>query len=64
MYAAFDKIDTEKMFQCMRQRGISEWVVQKKEKIYLRKNKKQSEGGRERRWIIWDDKGSETGLFA
>jgi hypothetical protein len=49
MYAAFDKIDTEKMFQCMRQRGISEWVVQKKEKIYLRKNKKQSEGGRERR---------------
>jgi hypothetical protein len=30
----------------------------------IRKNKKQSEGGRERRRMVWDDKGSETGLPA
>jgi hypothetical protein len=46
--AAFDKVDTEKMFECMRKREREEkangWYGRLR-----RKNKKQSEGGRERR---------------
>jgi hypothetical protein len=41
-----------------RERWISEWLIRGD----ISKNKKQSEGGRERRWMVWDDKGSEAGL--
>jgi hypothetical protein len=34
--AAFDKVDTVKMFECMREKGISEWLVRKVEEIYAR----------------------------
>jgi hypothetical protein len=37
---AFDKTDREKMCECLRERGISEWLVRKIEEIYARiKNK-------------------------
>jgi hypothetical protein len=48
--AAFDKVDRKKMFECLRERGISEWLVQKDEEIY-----REKEG---------DDKGSVTGVTA
>jgi hypothetical protein len=38
---AFEKVDSEKMFECMRERerGISEWLVRKIEEIYANKVK-------------------------
>jgi hypothetical protein len=40
----FDKVDTEKMFECMRERRVSEGDISK--------NKKQIEGGRKRRRMV------------
>ncbi|KAH0808415.1 hypothetical protein GEV33_014377 [Tenebrio molitor] len=42
--AAFDKTDREKMFECMRERGISEWLVRKIEEIYARTRNKVKGG--------------------
>jgi hypothetical protein len=41
--AAFDKVDRVKMFECMRERGISEWLVRKVEEIYARTRNKVGE---------------------
>ncbi|KAJ3619704.1 hypothetical protein MTP99_005363 [Tenebrio molitor] len=45
-FKAFDKVDRVKMFECMRERGISEWLVRKEGDIC--ENEKQGEGWRER----------------
>jgi hypothetical protein len=42
--AAFDKVDRVKMFECMRERGISEWLVRKVEEIYARTRNKVKVG--------------------
>ncbi|KAH0813723.1 hypothetical protein GEV33_009066 [Tenebrio molitor] len=45
--AAFDKADKVKMFQCMSERGISEWLVRKVEEIYARTRNKVKESASE-----------------
>jgi hypothetical protein len=45
--AAFDKVDRVKMFECMRERGISELLVRKVEEIYARTRSKVKVGEKE-----------------
>jgi hypothetical protein len=51
--AAFDKVDTEKMFECMRERererGRNKPMAGAESRGGIRENKKQSKGGRKRR---------------
>jgi hypothetical protein len=49
--AAFDKVDRVKMFECMRERGISEWLVRKVEEIYARTRNKVKVGEKEGEWF-------------
>jgi hypothetical protein len=42
--AAFDKVDIEKMFGCLREKEISEWLVGKGEEIYARTKSKVKVG--------------------
>jgi hypothetical protein len=49
--AAFDKADKVKMFQCMSERGISEWLVRKVEEIYARTRNKVKVGEKEGEWF-------------
>jgi hypothetical protein len=49
--AAFDKVDTKKMFKCIRERGISEWLVRKVEEIYARTRNKVKVGEKEGEWF-------------
>jgi hypothetical protein len=48
---AFDKVDRVKMFECMRERGISEWLVRKVEKIYARTRNKVKVGEKGGEWF-------------
>jgi hypothetical protein len=49
--AAFNKVDRGKMFECMRERGISEWLVRKVEEIYARIRNKVKVGEKEGEWF-------------
>jgi hypothetical protein len=49
--AAFDKVDRVKMFEYMRERGISEWLVRKVEEIYARTRNKVKVGEKEGEWF-------------
>jgi hypothetical protein len=49
--AAFDKVDRVKMFECVRERGISEWLVRKVEDIYARTRNKVKMGEKEGEWF-------------
>jgi hypothetical protein len=52
--AAFDKVDTEKMFEYMREggeRGVSEWLLRKIEEIYARTKNKVKVGEKEGEWF-------------
>ncbi|KAJ3632437.1 hypothetical protein MTP99_009448 [Tenebrio molitor] len=49
--AAFDKVARVKMFECMTERGISEWLVRKIEKIYARTRNKVKVGEKEGEWF-------------
>jgi hypothetical protein len=53
--ATFDKVDTEKMFECMRERererGVSEWLVRKVKEIYARTKSKVKVGKKESEWF-------------
>jgi hypothetical protein len=49
--AAFDKVDRVKMFECMRERRISEWLVRKVEEIYARTRNKVKVGEKESEWF-------------
>ncbi|XP_068912463.1 golgin subfamily A member 6-like protein 6 [Tenebrio molitor] len=49
--AAFDKVDRVKMFESMRERGISEWLVRKVEEIYARTRNKVKVGEKEGEWF-------------
>jgi hypothetical protein len=49
--AAFDKVDREKMFECMREGGISKWLVQKIEEICAITKNKVKVGEKEGEWF-------------
>jgi hypothetical protein len=49
--AAFDKVDRVKMFECMKERGISEWLVRKVEEIYARTRNKVKVGEKVGEWF-------------
>jgi hypothetical protein len=49
--AAFDKVDREKMFECKREGGISEWLIRMIEEIYAITKNKVKVGEKEGEWF-------------
>jgi hypothetical protein len=46
--SAFDKVDSEKMFECLRKRERNKLMAGAEGRGHIRENKEQGEGGREK----------------